>query len=357
MWIRNKAVRITLELGLWILFCSIPVLFMPKHFGHRPESQDVFSYFISFFILKNIKFVFLFYVNYKWLIPRFLSQKKYLQYSLTLAACFLLVIAWPWIIHLLQPHEGPPPHWPPPHMHPHPEPGPHPHHRPMFKPDVGMHFFMSIIVLLVPLLMYSFNNWIKSVSEKNQMELRFLKSQINHHFLFNSLNTIYALSESGSPETSKAIFSLSTMMRYLLSDSQSDKVTLTKELELISHYIELQRLRLPSNMILHFQVKGEVPPYSISPMILMTFIENCFKHGIHTNKPGEINIDIHLLNNKIILDTKNEIHATNQSLDAIEGIGVENAKRRLAHDYPNKYQLQLKEEAPYFYLHLEIDLI
>lgn len=355
MWIRNKAVRITLELGLWILFCSIPVLFMPKHFGHRPESQDVVTYVFSFFILKNIKFVFLFYINYKWLIPRFLSQKKYLQYSLTLTICFLLVLAWPWIIHHLQPDPGPPPHWQPPHGHPHPEPGPHPHHRPMFKPVVGIHFFMSIIVLLVPLLMYSFNNWIKSVSEKNQMELRFLKSQINHHFLFNSLNTIYALSESGSPQTSKAIFSLSTMMRYLLSDSQSNKVPLMKELELISHYIELQRLRLPGNMSLNFQVNGEVSAEFISPMILMTFIENCFKHGIHTNKPGAIDMIIDVQKDRIVLDTKNEIHASRPSLDAIEGIGVENAKRRLEHDYPQKHQLLLKEEAPYFYLHLEIE--
>jgi LytS/YehU family sensor histidine kinase len=108
-------------------------------------------------------------------------------------------------------------------------------------------------------------------------------------------------------------------------------------------------------MSLNFQVNGEVSAEFISPMILMTFIENCFKHGIHTNKPGAIDMIIDVQKDRIVLDTKNEIHASRPSLDAIEGIGVENAKRRLEHDYPQKHQLHMKEEAPYFYLHLEIE--
>lgn len=362
---KNKWMRYGLELCGWILFCSIPLLMMPAPPGHRPIWKQSGMAFLMFFLIKNLKFIFLYYINQNVLIPEFLAKKNVRKYTLWLAVCFVLVFLWPTLTNWILPeawrtnhfggrpglhglHHGPMPH-------PNKEPRLHSHGIFHFKPDQGIHFFMSIVVCLVPLLFYSFKNWIQTQTEKNLLELRYLKSQINHHFLFNSLNSIYVLSESSSPDTSRAIYNLSSIMRYMMGDSHQEKVPLKTELEQITNYIGLQQLRLPPNMTLQYAIEGEFEEGWITPMILLTFIENCFKHGILTSRPGNITILIKLNPPYLELNTANALSIEKLEVDAIEGIGMENARRRLEHDYPG-YSLITKEEAGQFLLNLRIKL-
>lgn len=363
MLLKNKWIRYGLELSGWILFCSLPLLMMPAPPGHRPVWQESGSAFLMFFIVKNLKFIFLYYINKNVLIPRYLANKKVPTYAWWLFVCFVLVFLWPTLSNWLLPEE-----WRMHHFHgrhPHREMGhptmphtfhhEHPHGFFRFKPDQGIHFFMSIIVCLVPLLLYSFKNWIQTQTEKNLLELRYLKSQINHHFLFNSLNSIYVLSESSSPDTSRAIYNLSSIMRYMMGDSHQEKVPLKTELEQITNYIGLQQLRLPPNMALNYTIEGEFPESWITPMILLTFIENCFKHGILTSRPGTITIQINLDPPYLELNTANALSVEKLQVDAIEGIGMDNARRRLEHDYP-EYRLTTREEDGQYILNLRIKL-
>lgn len=336
----RKSYFILIQIIAWMLFCLLPIMFMPEphHENHR-AILNPFSTFVFIFFIINIKFIILFYVNYLVLIPKYFEKQKYWLYFILLSMLFLIVVSIPFIRNLIFEN----------HHHAekmshhrmglnHHGEGPRMPRDGIMAPTSGMHFFMSVIVALVPLLIYYYTRWVSTQKEKAEMELAFLKTQINHHFLFNSLNSIYALSEQKSENTSNAIMDLSTIMRYLLTETDSKFVPLKRELDYISHYVNLQKLRIPPNVKLDFQLKGDSGDLLIAPMILLTFIENCFKHGILTSKPCEIKIEIIVDNQILVLKTSNAIQdRINDS--SMDKIGIENARKRLEHDYLNKYEL------------------
>lgn len=362
----KKWVFVVLQIALWVIFCMIPILFAPPFMsGHRHPALASPINFIFIFLIKNIKFILLFYIHYLILIPKFFVTKKYNLYIGLLILLFGLVITFPMLTERLIPHihpNGGPPFisqigesLPDMHRHHH---GPrHDGHRPphFIGGENGIHFFMSIIVTLIPLFLTVYRKLLKAQNEKTEMELAFLKSQINHHFLFNSLNSIYVLSLQNNPKSSPSIHSLSFIMRYILDESVKGKTQLGKELEYLHHYIELQRLRLNTKVSLNFTVIGEPQNLEISPMILIPFIENCFKHGLSTVEECEINIAITIEGHQLHLYTKNEIfesHPTNNV-----GIGTKNVVKRLDFDYPNKYELDAKREGENYIVNLNLTLI
>ncbi len=232
----------------------------------------------------------------------------------------------------------------------------HGRHRRMPMMDMGMHFFMSIIVMILPFLLHIYKSWVSSEKEKSEIELSFLKSQINHHFLFNSLNSIYSLSVQESKETPEAVHSLSFIMRYILDETSKDKSLLSTELEYIHHYLSLQRVRLNEKIKLQYEVNGDVENKFISPMILIPFIENCFKHGISTVQDCVINISILIENNTLILKTENEIIPTSNTNGVVSGIGVPNVIKRLEHDYFGKYQYHQNTIENKYFVELKLEL-
>jgi len=192
--------------------------------------------------------------------------------------------------------------------------------------------------------------------EKQQLisELAFLKSQVNPHFLFNSLNGIYALAMKKSDKTPEAVLQLSDLMRHMLYESDKEKVALEKETEYLQNYIQLQKLRLPPEVQVNFQVEGELQGKTIAPMLFIPFVENAFKHGVDS-RGGNIQIKMQVKGNALSFDMINRISQA-QNKDAVSGIGLANVRKRLDLLYPNRYKLEYKETNGNFVVHLHLTL-
>lgn len=191
-------------------------------------------------------------------------------------------------------------------------------------------------------------------TERLNAELNFLKLQINPHFLFNTLNSIYSQAHLRSEQTEYSILKFSQIMRYVLYDSTTEKIALSKDLEYIKNYIDLQKLRISRNVAIHFNVTGNTNNLLIPPLLLITFIENAFKHGISYTIPSEIRINIELVNNVLLLTVGNAV--VNGKGHGDGGVGLINAKRRLDVLYPNRHLLDIVENDSLYIVNLKIEL-
>lgn len=173
-------------------------------------------------------------------------------------------------------------------------------------------------------------------------EIKYLRYQVQPHFLFNTLNNIYALIDSGPIRAKSSIHSLSKMMRYLLHDSATNKVPLAKEIVFLERYIELMLLRVDSNLTLEKSFPLINQPIQIAPLLLISFIENAFKHGIDAVQPSIIKINLAIEKDAINYSVINSSFPKNEKTTD-SGIGLENLKKRLELVYPNKFELHQEE--------------
>ena len=192
--------------------------------------------------------------------------------------------------------------------------------------------------------------------EKQQLlsELSFLKSQVNPHFLFNSLNGIYALAIKKSDKTPEAVLQLSELMRHMLYESDKEQVALEKEVAYLKNYIQLQQLRLSPDVRILFQVEGNLSGKTIAPMLFIPFIENAFKHGIDSDG-GNIQIKLQVKGNQLSFDMMNRISKA-ENKDAVSGIGLVNVRKRLDLLYGGRYQLEYKASNGNFIVHLHLNI-
>src|SRR5665213_1795954 len=179
-------------------------------------------------------------------------------------------------------------------------------------------------------------------NQRLSAELAFLKSQINPHFLFNSLNSIYSLAYQKSETTPEAILKLSEIMRYMLYESNDNKVDLEKELQYLQSYIDLQKIRFGNKAYIDFKVQGNVGNQQIAPLLLIAFIENAFKHGVANDPSMPICLRINLDGTHLHFYMENKKHTLNKDNEG--GIGLNNVKRRLDLLYPGKYTLTIQDE-------------
>ncbi|MEP6805862.1 MAG: histidine kinase [Flavobacterium sp.] len=197
--------------------------------------------------------------------------------------------------------------------------------------------------------------------EKSQLEteLLFLKSQISPHFFFNTLNNIYSLSVEKSDKTPKIVLKLSELMRYMLYDTKNKKQTLENEILCIQNYLDLERIRNDQRLEVNMSISGDIHDKEISPIILLTFIENAFKHGVNKNT-GNVTIDI---NFKVkgdflhftISNPMAEFTHHKDNFNKSSGIGIENVKKRLELGYnKNDYKLSFKNKKNIFVVKLVI---
>jgi sensor histidine kinase YesM len=193
--------------------------------------------------------------------------------------------------------------------------------------------------------------------EKLSAQLSSLKSQINPHFLFNTLNSIYATAIDESPQTADMVDKLSEIMRYTMRDTQKDVVLLDEELNYIGNYVELQNIRLDESVWLEYHVEGEPGHLEIAPMLLIPFIENAFKHGVNSEQDSHVEIIININNTELHLVVIN--NKVNIQLDTSEqsGLGIANTKRRLELIYPDKHLLTIIENEKEFRVSLHINLV
>ena len=215
--------------------------------------------------------------------------------------------------------------------------------------------YLSITTIAFLLWQY----WLMMIAnrEKVQNELSALKAQINPHFLFNNLNTIYALASKGDVRTKDVILQLSDFLRYVLYDTTSEKIELEKEIEIIKTYVGLQKERINQNITeINLNIEGDFKGASIAPLLLLPLAENCFKHGVGKNK-GTIQIDIHYSSHQLHFSSKNPMALReNIANNGQGGLGINNVEKRLNLLYPDKHLLTFGEEDDLFKVALKIDL-
>ena len=214
-----------------------------------------------------------------------------------------------------------------------------------------------LAVTTVAYLVWQYASMLIANREKAQNELSALKAQINPHFLFNNLNTIYALALKGDERTKDVILQLSDFLRYVLYDTTSEIIELEKEIEIIKTYVGLQRERINQDITqIILNVKGDFKGAVISPLLLLPLAENCFKHGIGKEK-GVIQIDMEYDNNMLLFGTTNPV-APRENLAGKDagGIGLKNVEKRLNLLYPGNHLLKIDDDGGIFKVALRIVL-
>ncbi|HWK03962.1 MAG TPA: sensor histidine kinase [Puia sp.] len=403
-----KTQQVLLHIAGWMVFLSLPLLFSPEalslnaYLTNPPTQRDLISYVLVLAV---------FYLNFYWLIPKFYFSKRYLSFFLAGILCFIPIVFLP--AYILSPAQDPG-HRPPgslfdPHSHyPSPDPSsdpypgfpdalpPHPpdarvslfpRHipRPFLLIDIGQHLFLFLGMILFALMLKIRDRWKQTEKEVLQTELAYLKAQINPHFLFNSLNGIYALALEKSDQAPEAIVKLSDMMRYVLNETGKEWVSLEKEIAYIRNYIALQQTRFGDSIQLDFQViihpdftgspaSGLIPASvpattptrdhlplfpgdpQIAPLILIPFIENTFKHGVNAEENSDIHIRIELKENELHLLVINNKVTVNHPPGSHSGLGIDNTKRRLLLLYPGTHILDIHDNSYDFQVSLTLKL-
>lgn len=218
------------------------------------------------------------------------------------------------------------------------------------------------VVIFVSMLRFA-KDWFELEAKKKELEneklvaeLSFLKEQINPHFLFNTLNNLYYLAYTKSENTTEVIAKLSQMMRYMIYETNHTQVALSKEIEYMQNYVSLERLRLSNQVPIQFKVEGDPSSVKIAPLILITFLENAFKHGVNGNSQGAwVDLSIKVDQKKCTYKVENS-KSNHVTSDTKSGIGLQNVKRRLELSYPDHYELTVKDLDKKYIVELNLQL-
>jgi len=336
---KNKSAQILFHVIGCTIFLSLPIIFWPGQGG-------ISDFFTDFRALRgyvnDILILMFFYLNFYFLIPRFYFPKKYTYFILAIILCYFIVAFLPGIILPFQ-ESGRPQH--------HSGPG---GNRFIFTIGHNLVFFLAVVFFS---LMLKINNrWKQTEKEKLKAELSYFKAQINPHFLFNTLNTIYSLAIQKAGNTAEAVVKLSGMMRYVLSDASHDYVSLEKEIGYISDYIELQKIRFGETVKIDYNPCDPASGKNIAPLILIPFIENAFKFGVNPGEDSFIGINISLSGSELHMKVfNNKVNDRNET-ETPGGLGINNAKKRLALLYPEKHQLFIEDKDSEYTVDLYINL-
>lgn len=350
---KKLTVQIIIHIAAWVCFLVLPFAFYP-----RPRDFSFFSerYLSTFFIVNTALLIAFYYLNAYLFIPRLLERKKFFLYILLILGLLIFYGCFPRIYHFFFGSLQPSPPGPrPPSM-----PGrPRNFNQPLLAPG-NIAVFLLLFVFSTGIKVI--NQWLRSeqrnkeiANEKVKAELSFLKAQINPHFLFNTLNNIYALASDQSEKTAPAIMKLSSIMRYVLTEARNDMVPLEKEIQFTTHYIELQKMRLTGKSSIDFTIQGDPMGRQITPLLLLPFIENAFKYGISTREWSPITILLEIKKDSLYFSVSNHKHI-NTSLKVSDntGIGITNARRRLDLLYDGRHTLTIQDDAGEFTVHLNI---
>lgn len=346
---------ITTHIFFLFLFIVVPILVFL-----RPPGESVFELNRPFVqdTIANCMLLCFFYLNYYIFIPRFFFNHKYVIYISCVLLSLTIAFVLPYVIvtyllkmehdfHEFLPHRG--------NIDiPHP-----PHNRSPFfflYDELRRHLYLFFTATFFSFLLRTREHLSEVKEEKLKAELSSLKSQINPHFLFNTLNSIYALSVMKDNKASEAIIHLAGLMRYVIKDANDYKIPLQKEIDYIGNYIELQKARLGNTTYVRFECSGEPGNKEITPLILITYIENAFKYGINPDVDDCI-VEITLQ----ITDTGIRLYVFNKKVQSSSGshstgIGMSNTSERLKHLYPEKHNLQISENKETYSVTLSLQL-
>lgn len=325
-----------LHLLCWWVFLSLPALFNPRianlglvniirDLGEPPR------------IANGLIFIAIFYFNYYIAIPYLYFRERYLAFLFYLIATFLLFFL---ANYLMMPPDFA--------ME---------HHGGVNVLGPSFNLFMYLITMIVSFALSIYGQWRRTNDEQLNNEISFLKAQINPHFLFNTLNSIYSLALIKSDDAPEAVLKLSGMMRYAVSETDKMYVSLEKELNYITDYIELQKLRLASNVGMTYNFTGNWLGKQIAPFILVPFIENAFKYGVNAEENSDIVVNINVMDRSLEMNVFNKKVYVEKNSDNNVGLGIGNTRKRLQMLYPGKHILTIFDEEKDFSVTLKIDLL
>jgi len=326
------------------ILALLVIIFLPFVIIYEYRGSGISSQEMKFLYLHTITTVFwilLFYLNTSYLIPKFLYERKYILFSIIQLLLFALIIV---------------------------------SHKIFFELIITTKSFILAISLkynFIPFLFTVLGSIaIKSVSDRIRAdgdaserqsealksELAFLRSQINPHFIFNILNNIVALSRLKSKELEPTIMKLSSLMQYMLYESNESQVLLSHEADYLTSYIDLQKQRFGKRLKINFDVDIEDDRHTIEPMLLIPFVENAFKHGMGLVPDPEIDISLKVSGNKLLFEVKNKYIEDDDAKDKLSGIGLSNVKRRLELLYGPNQELKINKQHDWFMINLRLNL-
>ncbi len=288
------------------------------------------------------------YFNVLYLIPNYLSDKKIFTYLGLLILSIIIITPLKVIIFYFKFHDQP-------------------ELQNFLIAEQNWYFLSNFVVAISSTIVSIISDWGQHQRERQELqtqtmqsELRFLRSQINPHFLFNTLNSLYALTLKKSDKAPEIVIKLSEMMRYMLYECNEKEVFLSKEVNYIRNYLDLEKLRHGKTMEIKFDVVGNISNQKIAPLMFMPFLENSFKHGINNHlEQGFVNI-------KMNVDGQNiHFNIENSKADALPsqthkrsgGIGLVNIRRRLNIIYPDHHTLDINDNPRSYEVDLILDLV
>lgn len=355
----KKSQNYILHLLGCLLFISIPILSSPD-LNSNTELMNLAPFRQS--LLTFALLLAFFYANYLYIIPRFYFSRKYAFFALGIIACFLIIAYLPkYLIPFNGGGQGAMPMPMEDDMEPMPPPdgsfGPHPGAFSLMPFFFGGSLLQFLLVFSLSFLLRVNQRLDTIESEKLKTEVSYLRAQINPHFLFNTLNSLYALALEKSDAAPEAILKLSGMMRYVVTESNREHVALENEISYIKNYISLQQLRIDDNTCLTFITAGSASGKYISPLLLIPFIENAFKYGLNPEEKSAINIHIDITDRHLALRVKNNKVNVTLPYDDKSGHGIENTRMRLEYLYPDKHNLSIFDSQDTFEVQLTIALV
>ncbi|MEN9909046.1 MAG: hypothetical protein RLZZ540_2195 [Bacteroidota bacterium] len=343
-FLKNKLAIVFYHLMVWTVLFSFPYLLSSGQ-NQAIQAVIVFSWIpLSFYVL-------IFYTNYFVFIERFLFTKKtilFLVSNAILIAFFILInnqIKEYFFQHIFI----------------------HKDKQGQFKPSRNLFIYIDILFFTVPLVfsvaLKTTERWIKTEGERKEAmtiklesELQHLKYQLQPHFFFNSLNNIYSLVDVSPEQAKQTIHSLSKLMRYLLYQTNNDKVSLANEIQFITNYIELMKLRFTENTKIEYDFPVLKTDLQVAPLLFISLIENAFKHGVSASQETEIVFKMSIEKNRISFSTKNHNFPKTDSDKSGSGIGLQNMEKRLQLLYPGKYQFATAVNDGFFTVNLALEI-
>lgn len=368
----KKIIIVLLHIVAWASFFLLPYIFSPQP---KDIPEQVSKYILTLYIVINLYLLIFYYFNTLLLIPKLLFKKRWIIYVIIVGICMYGFTNVPrqislWLNNTTEskirsefrpeyrrfdtanyskndtPNNA---EWrkqyPPPMRSDN-----------MNKRRNNRYFpgreAIFLLVLAVGLSISLLQQWLKVEQTKEEIEkemlrteLSFLKTQINPHFFFNTLNNIYSLAITGSDKTASAILKLSAIMRYILTETKYDWVPIQSEIDFLNDYIELQKVRLTDNVALNVNINGNITNQKVAPLLFIPFVENAFKYGVSTVENSFIHINLNVKENSIVFSVENSIAANaGNTLTETTGIGIKNVERRLALLYPDMHKLTIEKE-------------
>lgn len=333
--LNTRYTTILVHIAAWCVLLVLPHFLIPV--VNKNAGPDFLPG--SFFIVTNIYHIGIFYFTAFVVYPLFFNKKKWLVF---ITAVAVLIIGSFYVKLFITIH---------------------------WYPDVIKHgwakvllFFPTVVFLVISLIyrliIDKINNEKKQkeiIAGQLSIKLKFLRSQINPHFIFNVLTNLVSLARKRSEQIEPALIMLSDLIRYMLYESDEKKVTLSAEIDYLKSYIELQKLRFGDEVKINMDLLTIYEQHSIEPMLLIPFVENAFKHGMGVDEPF-IEIKLRIYNGRLVFTVKNRFADMDESKDERAGIGLENVQTRLTLLYPADHELVIKKENNLFQIQLTLQL-